>query len=304
MYNNKKIFTILVTYNPDIESLEKTIRKLSEQTDLIIICNNSNFDLTYHDKKNIKVFNFKENIGIAKAQSIGMKWAFKNGADFVLQMDQDSTPDQGMVSILYQTYIKLMKLNYNVGLVGPQDYDRFTKEINKARIKKGKSIKEDRNIYLVDSTLSSGSLIPKAAYEAVGGMLDELFIDVVDHEYCWRLIRSGFVVARDNRARLSHRLGDGGKKIFGLISVGVPAPFRHYYAFRNIIYLLSKNHPPIYWKTSSSVKLILKLIFYPLVLNHGFVRLKYMIKGIKDALGGKLGRIDENKTCMVGSNVS
>lgn len=53
---------------------------------------------------------------------------------------------------------KLLKQNVNVGLVGSQDFDKVTGELNKARVKR-KPLTEV--YYEVDSTLSSGSLIPK-----------------------------------------------------------------------------------------------------------------------------------------------
>ena len=262
MSPKNRIYSLIVAYNPNLDELTNNINLLKQQTDLIIICNNSDKELSIHDDSLI-IFNFYENTGIAKAQSIGMNWAFKNGADFVLQMDQDSIPDESMVRQLLETYRVLENKGYNAGLVGPQDYDIYTGEINKARLRKGKEI-EHSGVFLVDSTLSSGSLISKRAYEIVGGMNNDLFIDLVDKEYCWRLKKNGFVVARDLKAKLSHRLGNGKKKILGYLYVGVPDPIRHYYAFRNTIILLSRNYAPLYWKLSSIAKLIFKIIVYPL----------------------------------------
>jgi len=288
--NLKKIFSIIVAYNSNTEELSALIRRLKQQTDTIIICNNTSNDLSIRDD-NLIIFNFHKNIGIAKAQSFGMKWAFSNGADFVLQVDQDSVPDKSMVSQLLETYQILENKGYNVGLVGPQDYDIITNEIRIARLNKGKQIENSR-IFLVDSTLSSGSLISKKAYEIVGGMMDDLFIDLVDYEFCWRLRKSDFIVAKDLKAKLSHRLGNGKKRILGFLCVGVPAPIRHYYAFRNTIFLLSKNYAPLYWKLSSIVKLIFKIIVYPIMLDNGKSRLNYMVLGLKHGIKGRMGRID------------
>ncbi len=178
----KKIYSILVAYNPDLEELTQAVNRLKKQTDIVIVCNNSDYDVKFEDEK-VKVFNFGENLGIAKAQSIGMKWAFENEADFVLQMDQDSIPSDDLVEKLLECYTKLQDKGYKVGLVGPQDYDKDTKELNKARLKKGHFI-DNTNYVSLEQTLSSGSLVPKYVYEVVGGMDDDLFIDAVDSEYC------------------------------------------------------------------------------------------------------------------------
>ena len=79
----KKIYSILVAYNPDLEELNQAVERLKKQTGIVIVCNNSDYDVEFEGEQ-VKVFNFGENLGIAKAQSIGMKWAFENGADFIL----------------------------------------------------------------------------------------------------------------------------------------------------------------------------------------------------------------------------
>lgn len=286
----KKVYSLITTYQPDMTSLKALVQNLSDQTDFIVISNNSDFSISSGElgvQYPLHILNFGENLGIAEAQSRGMEWAFSNGADFVLQMDQDSTPHENMVQQLMQCYLDMSQAGLNPGLVGVQDYDRITGDINKARVKKGVAIND--SYYDVDSTLSSGSLIPKNAWEVIGGMRDDLFIDAVDHEYCWRLKHAGFKVIRNKNALLAHRLGDGRFKILNLVSVGMPSPFRHYYATRNIFILLKEKHVPLYWKVSSLIKLAGKIVFYPLFLPKGKQRLSFFIKGIRDGLYGQSG---------------
>jgi len=283
----EKIYSLLVAYNPDSVELNNAISRLKAQTDMVLVCNNSDYDVEFSDGK-VRVFNFGENLGIAKAQSFGMEWAFENGADFVLQMDQDSLPSENMVDQLYTAFKSLTEQGCRVGLVGPQDYDKVTGDVNEARLNKGTIIPNTRYVN-VDSTLSSGSLIPKAAFESVGSMLDELFIDVVDQEYCWRLRSKGFTIVKNNEARLAHRLGNGKIKIFNLLNVGVPTPFRHYYSVRNTIYLLRCSYAPLFWKITAIPKIVFKILVYPFFLDQGFLRLKFMLKGVRDGVLGNLG---------------
>ncbi|MHA1056263.1 glycosyltransferase family 2 protein [Enterobacter mori] len=287
-----KVYSLITTYQPDMLSLKELVQNLSSQTDFIVISNNSDFDIDVKQLGTefpLHIINFGKNLGIAEAQSLGMKWAFSNGADFVLQMDQDSTPHENMVQQLMQCYTDTSQAGLNPGLVGVQDYDRVTGEINKARVKKGTAIND--HYYDVDSTLSSGSLIPKKAWEVIGGMRDDLFIDAVDHEYCWRLRHAGFKVIRNKNALLAHRLGDGRFKIMNIISVGMPSPFRHYYATRNIFLLMKEKHVPFFWKMSSLVKLAGKVVFYPIFLPKGKQRFSFFIKGIRDGIIGKSGML-------------
>lgn len=286
----KKVHSILVVYNPDLEELSQSVERLKTQTDIVVVCNNSDYDLDLESDEQVKLFNFGDNLGIAKAQSIGMKWAFENGADFIIQMDQDSIPNDDLVEKLLECYEDLTHKGYKVGLVGPQDYDKDTKELNKARLKKGNFI-DDTNYVSLEQTLSSGSLIPKYVYDIVGGMNDDLFIDAVDSEYCWRIRKNGFLVVKTNDALLAHKLGDGKKKILGFLNVGVPSPIRHYYQIRNTLLLARRAYIPTYWKYSMLVKVVFKLFVYPFTLNKGFERFKYILKGIKDGILGRSGKI-------------
>lgn len=285
----KKIYSILVAYNPDLAELNQAIERLKKQTEMVIVCNNSDYDVKFEDEY-VKVFNFGKNLGIAKAQSIGMKWAFENEADFILQMDQDSIPNDDLVEKLLECYTILEDKGYKVGLVGSQDFDKDTNEESIAMINKEENI-EGTKYAIVPDILSSGSLIPKAIYDLIGGMDDDLFIDIVDFEYCWRIREKGFLIVKNKDALLAHKLGDGQKKIFGSISVNIGSPFRHYYQFRNILMMVSRNYVPFKWKVSQLVKLLMKLIFYPLGLKDGRVRFRYMILGIKDFVVGKRGKL-------------
>jgi rhamnosyltransferase len=296
MLENSKIYTVLVTYNATTQDLKQAVNELLKQTSFIVICNNSKVVLDYNHPR-IKVLNFGDNLGIARAQTLGMEWAYEDGADFVLQMDQDSMPDPDMVKLLLDSYMALGIANYNVGLIGPLDYDRYTKKLhstklNPASCQRGEVAPDFEEIIFVDSMISSGSLIPKKSFQSIGGMLDELFIDAVDFEYCWRLKANGFSIVRNNKARLAHRFGEGRVSILFGFDVYVSAPIRHYYAFRNVLYLFDLSYVPTYWKIRSVFKIIFKLLFYPFILNNGFDRFKFMLLGIKDGFRKKMYRID------------
>ncbi|NOU24886.1 MAG: glycosyltransferase family 2 protein [Methylotenera sp.] len=296
MCNNSKIYTVLVAYNSTKQDLSPAVNELLRQTSFVVICNNSKDDLIYRHPR-IKVLNFRDNLGIARAQTLGMTWAYENGADFVLQMDQDSLPDPDMVKLLYESYLALGIANYNIGMIGPQSYDRYTKKLhgNKSKVapfQKGKIVPDFEGIDIVDSMISSGSLIPQKSFQAIGGMLDELFIDHVDLEYCWRLRGNGFLIVRNNKARLAHRSGEGRTSFLIIFDVAVSVPIRHYYWFRNLLYLFNRSYVPTYWKVKSVLKIIFRMLFYPFFLNNGFECFKFMLLGIKDGVRKKMYRID------------
>lgn len=291
MKNKKNVYAILVAYNPDSSELQLAVDNLLSQTDFVVVCNNSDYDVTLHSADRIRVFNFRENLGIAEAQSIGMKWAFENGADFILQMDQDSLLQEHTVTKLMDRYFELTKVGYTIGVIGPRHYDKITKEVDEGRLIKGNNI-PGHNCHIIHATISSASLIPLSAYEAAGSMDDGLFIDSVDWEYCWRLKKLGFITVRDNDVLLGHRVGEGKQKLIGSIDARIPSPIRHYYHTRNLFLLFPRAYVPIYWKLSNLFKLFIKLFVYPFAFKDGKVRFKYIVCGIKDGLLGRYGRID------------
>ena len=285
----KKIYSILVAYNPDLEELNQAVERLKKQTDMVIVCNNSGYDVKFEDEE-VKVFNFGENLGIAKAQSIGMKWAFENGADFILQMDQDSIPNDDLVEKLLECYEKLIIEEYKVGLIGSQDYDKDSLKVSKPKIDKGIYL-ESKNYVQMNQVISSGTLIPKTTYETIGGMNDDLFIDAVDYEYCWRAIEQGFIVVKNLDAKIGHKFGDGTKRVCGIEMI-MPSPIRHYYQYRNLLLLINIQYVPLYWKSTNFIKQFLKFICLPFIFDRRKERFIYMSKGIKDGILRKKVRID------------
>lgn len=285
------VHALITAYETSELELHPIIDSLSKQVDKIIIVNNSSACL-FFESEFIEVINLNDNFGIAKAQSIGMAYSFSSGADFVLQMDQDSEPDSDLVEKLLLTYNELSSLGYNVGIVGPQDIDKDSLEINKARVKIGRNI-EGTNCFIVEQTLSSGSLISKSAYDKTGGMNDNLFIDAVDEEYCWRVRENGFIVVKNNDVHLAHKIGLGNKTFLGVIKLGVSAPIRYYYQFRNVILLSKYKSTPKYWKYSLWLKMVFKIVVFPIQLKSGKQVFNFMVKGIADGFKGKYGRIDK-----------
>ncbi|WP_035468104.1 glycosyltransferase family 2 protein [Algoriphagus mannitolivorans] len=278
-----KITAIFVAYNPDLEALKKSARILKDQGCEICLVNNSVEEIEPFFPY-MKVINFGKNKGIAQAQSTGMEWAFQeNKSDFILQMDQDSIPAPDLVENLLSAWETLTLMGQKIGLIGSLDIDKDTFISSQAKINKGKEIGET-GLIAVSEILSSGSLIPKSTFQHLGGPDPKLFIDLVDFEYCWRINYSGLKVIKNPSAKIYHKLGEGKVKVFGLLPVGLPKPFRHYYSVRNTVYIVLNGEAPIFWKVSNIFKLLFKLIIYPFALPQGKERFKFIVKGLKDGV--------------------
>ncbi|WP_010113562.1 glycosyltransferase [Acinetobacter sp. P8-3-8] len=285
----KKIGCIIVLYNPNVPMLFKILNEIVNQVSMVYIIDNSTIDnqLDFLSYSNVVFEKLGNNIGIASAQNIGINF-FKD-YEYILFLDQDSIPPKNLVPTLLENYLFLLDKNIDVGAVGPRPFNRGENKKYEGSIKKGKQLYH--NITEVSELISSSSLIAVENFNMVGLLEDGLFIDAVDHEWCWRAKAIGnyrFFIIED--VLLSHQLGEGDKKFLG-INVYIPAPIRTYYQFRNYIKLLNRNYVPFYWKFSNGVKYIFKYFYYSTFVSDGNKYMKYMNKGIWDGFKNKKGSI-------------
>lgn len=291
---------IVVTYNPDIDELKENIESVINQVGGICIVDNST-DMTLQKKvlvfegyNNIFVVSNNGNVGIATAQNIGMNWAIENGFNAFFLLDQDSKLMEDTVFKLVNEYNYLLDQNKKIACIGPLafDRDRSEKDVYHSFDSGNERIIE------VKQTLSSGSLIPKGSFIEIGGMEDDLFIDLVDYEWCWRAEKMGYSTFVTKEVKMAHRLGEDRYHFLGR-SIGVPSPIRHYYQFRNTLIMFNRHYVPISFKVKYSLILPFKFFFFTLFVKPRAVRFKMITKGIIDALKGVKGNINGDKTNIV-----
>ena len=279
-----KISAIVVLYNPIIDDLIINLKQIMNQVDHIVIVDNSinTIDNNYFFESGIFNYTYiynNENLGIASAQNIGINIAKQLNSNFVFLMDQDSCPDLNLVEILYNDYKELYNKNIKIAAIGALAVNKENNLPYIPRLRKFKYFPNNTNIYLANEIISSGSLIDINLFEIVGYFDELLFIDGVDHEWCWRAIKLGYKCAISKRALLLHSLGDGDKSILG-IRVAISSPFRIYYQYRNFIYLLKRSYVPIYWKINNCIKYFIKIFYLPIFVSKDY--LKPIFNGIKD----------------------
>lgn len=283
-----KVICILVLYNPDLEILKKAITAVINQVDFLWISDNTPGVYLWTTKYwsdyawKIKYVSMGENVGIAKAQNVGIKFAIENKFKYVFFLDQDSIAPDGIVDGLRIECEELLKSDINVGGCGPVPFNRDTGKQYCPNIEKGKLLR--KNIYEVSRLINSASLIRIEVFEQVGLMSEKLFIDFVDDELCWRASQlSGFRFFKITTLLLSHKLGEGDRHFCG-ITVKISKPFRTYFQYRNYFYLLSKNYVPIYWKLSMGVKYTGKFCYYLLFCHSRLDYFNKIRKGIFDGI--------------------
>ena len=149
----------------------------------------------------------------------------------------------------------------------------------------------DRRLTLVDSVISSGSLIRRQAVEAVGLPRVDFFMDFVDHEHCLRLRRHGFKIAVIQDSILDHVHGEPVKfNILGRTKYWTDhIPWREYYMTRNEIFTIWQYYPA--WRVRMLTLYKLARHAFDLVLfgKRKISCLRMMYRGFKDGRAGRLG---------------
>lgn len=280
----KRTLCVLVLYHPNKETLQQVISAVLPQIDALFIADNSvqeQTDLPVDDPK-IVYKKMPANIGIAAAQNQGIDYAIRNDFSYLFYLDQDSIVPEHIIAELHNQYNHLKHQNIQIGAIGPRPINRSNGQAYKGSIKKGIAISSD--ITEVTELISSASFIEVDTFKSVGTMDEKLFIDGVDHEWCWRAKEKGdYRFFIDESCLLSHQLGEGDRRLLFRM-VAIPTPFRTYYQFRNYFWLVRRSYVPLYWKISNGVKYFVKLIYFPLCIAPRNQYLKNIWRGIYHGL--------------------
>jgi len=220
------IAAVVVLYRPGADTAPKTSAVAAQVDHLFAIDNSEDPDTdlveTIRTLPNVTYVPLGDNLGIAAAFNAGIGLARESGYSWVLTMDQDSTPVPGMVSTLARCAGEYAA-DHPIGIVSPL-------HVREGGPKPKGSTRCSPSL----TVMSSGNLLSVAAWEAVGGFDEGLFIDQVDNEICLHLHREGFEVLRCREARLLHRLGMTVKHTFPVTSYVTHHPaIRRYYITRN-----------------------------------------------------------------------
>jgi len=288
---NARVGVVVVTYNPDMAEFAENLDSYSDQCDVVVVVDNSEEDAVQIDirkrvehMQHAELIQLTQNVGIARAQNIGINELANKGMDYFIEMDQDSSLPKGYVSGMLESHRFLRGQGIALCGIGPVVKDKNSGKPYGRNHGSGRYIR-------VSKALSSGFFSSIDAFHFIGEKDEGLFIDLVDWEWNFRARVTGFSTYIDTHFEIRHVLGEG-RRAFLFLSLGVPQPLRHYYQFRNTILLARRGYVPLQWKVGNVCKLAFKLVVYPLFLSSGRERLSYMLSGLRDGLKGRTGAMN------------
>jgi rhamnosyltransferase len=290
-----KVFGIIVTYKPNMQILEKCIESLANQLSKLVIVDNTpgKCELLERFRKtsNIEIIYLNDNYGIAYAQNVGIKRALEEGADYILLSDQDTIYPLDYVEKMLECFKE-----DKVAAAGPLFIDAHTSKVQ-FFVRKGlfgfKKIYPKAGKHEVLQLIASGTIINAKFIPEIGLMKEELFIDWVDMEWCWRAVKKGYKIIGNADVIVKHFHGEKSKKFFTK-NITLKSCLRHYYTIRNGIYLaLHLNVLDIYRRALLFLKTFRNIFLFSVLSNDIFLNFKYTLKGFYHGLIGKLGKLDE-----------
>lgn len=292
------VYSITVTYNPDINLINRQIDSLLNQVHNIIIIDNGSYNaeelknfLQQKSKEVNHPFTFicnAKNMGLGYAQNQGLQEAVNKNASDILILDHDSIVETGFINNLLVARNELISKGIRVGAIGPVYYGEHNNQFYPITKFWGPFIKRlQPTQFSVEASflIASGCFINCQVLADVGFMNEDLFIDCVDVEWSFRANAKGYKLFVTPKAKMMHTIGDKRMNVFGR-SISVHSPLRRYYLNRNSVMMIKIKTTPLGYKIRESTVNLLRLFVFLTVSKERSKYLKYSLSGLLDGLKG------------------
>ena len=267
---------VVVAYYPDHARLCSLIDSLRAEVDEVVVVDNTDGEVGLWSPSPelaefVSLKRLGGNHGVGRAQNEGAIEARALGARHVLLLDQDSLPLPGMVQHLLaglgSTFLASsdLAISSNPGL----------------------------GIVATRLTVASGMLIDVVAFDLVGMMREDYFIDWIDIEWVMRLHQSGFYSVGVLDAFLQHNLGDFTRSVWFMPLKRIPhhQPFRNYYQVRNQLLIFRDLPVGLGYKLRRLLGLLKYLVYFTVFADRRLVRLRFMLLDFWDGLRNVRGSL-------------
>ncbi|MEM4589603.1 MAG: glycosyltransferase, partial [Thermoplasmata archaeon] len=223
-------------------------------------------------------------------QNVGIKKAMEENVEYIMLSDQDTIYPENYINEM----LKAFSYDEKVIAVVPIFIDLNTGK--KSFFLKANScfkrIYPQRGLYEIMFGIASGKIIKAEYLEYVGLMKEELFIDWVDVEWCWRAIKKGYKIIGHADVVIKHQHGESFIK-FGSKLITIKKPIRQYYHVRNAFYLgLYSDTLTFRYRLIHLFKSLRYMLFYPLLVKPHLANLKYCLLGFWHGITKRLGRLE------------
>jgi len=277
-----KIAATVILYYPEKNTIQN-IGSYSPFVDTVYVIDNSEnpskeFQQELTNISNAVYFHDNENKGIAKRLNDICEKSRAEGFDWILTMDQDSSFSDEVFEKYLEHFKKYPKEEVAVFAVNylPKMFPVVHVPVE------------------VLSTITSGSLVNLSLNKVIGKYNEDLFIDLVDAEYCYRAVGLGYKIIAFRDIILNHSIGyikyGRSLKNFKLTPRVLHSPIRIYYIIRNSLYMLYK-FPNLPQQARGEIKKTMSLLKNNILYHKERSKvIKSVIQGYVDFKRNRMGK--------------
>lgn len=284
-----KVYIVLVNYNGYKDTLEcvKSLKRCVYQNYEIVVVENGSSDSclirqdAYLNENTILLF-ADTNLGFSAGNNIGISYARRNGADYILLLNNDTVVETGLVDEL----VAVAEANQSVAVVTSfinYYHDRSMSWYSGGRYSRLTGITSMHHIvetkisdyYTVSFSTGCLMLIRGSFVDLHGGLDERFFMYSEDTEYGLRVQKAGLVVACVPKVLVYHKVN---------ASVGKNSILQQYYSLRNNLYIAKEYS---YFPTLAYIVRLFMSLYE--IIRYGYSP-KVAIKAIKDFGKGIIGK--------------
>lgn len=281
-----EISVVIVNYETSyyVNRLIDSLKYQDVPVEVIVVDNYSERDDWRNiDRSNVFLIRNDTNVGYGRACNIGVRHA---RAGLICILNPDTVLQKNSLALWLESYRQLQQSGRKVGVLAPllvnengtiqRSTYRFPGPVSYWLYHSllGGALKRLRKNYRIPSmccrhggprsvpwVMGSAMLIPRNAWETVGGFSDEYFLYAEDMDLCYRLRLASFDIVQDPRIKVLHTQGD-------------PSPEKRVEAIKRFFSGLETFlclHYPLLKRSSVRLSIILDLTLRTILLAACFV---------------------------------
>lgn len=297
MSKNPSVFILILNWNnyKDTTGCVESVLKINYPNFRIVLIDNGSNDTSEEILRKrfpqLMLLQTGDNLGFTGGNNIGIKYALKQKADYVLILNNDTVVEPGFLEPL----VNSGEEDKNIGLINPLIFRFGTDAIDFAggKISKftSRALHTDNLLEKPDYLTGSCLLIKREVFEKIGLLDERFFLYFEDVDFSLRAKEANFKLKVEVSSKILHKISATTGKNYN--------PRNVYYTTRNSYYFISKHFS---WLEKVTKYLGLTLVCFKICLNP-FIRnypeklltSKAVFLAIKDFLSGKFGRLEEGR---------
>lgn len=247
-----KVTIVILNWNGKDDTLEclDSVRRIIYSNCSIVVVDNGSIDGSVEAIKathpNVTVLETGANLGFAEGNNVGIRWAIREGAEYIYLLNNDTVVDPGVID----EFIKVTKAFPDAGILGGNIYyysdptrrwyaGVMWDEKRMHFIHRGDGINEKQTGFktIQDTAYACGCslFISTAVISDVGLMDSRFFLTYEETDWCYRARRAGYAILFAPDAIVWHKVSAS----FG----GSESPLINYFMARNRLLWGEKNLP-------------------------------------------------------------